>query len=251
MLNSLHPINHFEFSHNYKMKLTGYLAIAAAVAVAGSFAAPIADQASALESRAASSAVTEQTTDSVSFDKRFDSALGARTIDPAALSAEIEAILAKLGKDKQLVVKYLYWIRNVIGYKKKHLLEELESLLEKHGLSGLPDLGDGKLPDDIEAIFKEIGGAKKEIIKWLYWVRNVLGYKKKKLLHQLEDRLHSIGVLKRDLEPRQDIGAAVTGFLDSINHIGPATQGGKNPQWLWDIIPETVENILGPLDGII
>ncbi|CDR88976.1 uncharacterized protein SPSC_06348 [Sporisorium scitamineum] len=228
------------------MKFTGYLAVLAAVAVAGSFAAPVESSsslqtrgASSLQARDASVSVSEQAVKDADFSER-DVALSTRTLDLGALVAKIQAFLGELGDAKQKIIKYLYWIRNVLGYKKKHLLQELEGLLEQHGLAGKQNWAQGTIPADIESILKELGDAKTEAIKWLYYFRNVLGYKKKKLVHEIEEVLEEI-VSK--FQGNQAASSAVGSI------IGRAT--GDNPVWPTDVVFETIENILGPFDGII
>ncbi|TKY87606.1 hypothetical protein EX895_003620 [Sporisorium graminicola] len=231
------------------MKFTGYLAVLAAVAVAGSFASPIksssaldARGASALQARgAASVSVSERSVKDADFAER-DLALLTRTLDLGALVAKVQAILGELGDAKQTVVKYLYWIRNVLGYKKKHLLQELEALLEKFGLADKEDWAQGTIPADIESILKELGDAKTEAIKWLYYFRNVLGYKKKKLVKEVEEVLEEIASHFQ--------GKAADSAVGSIIGRASSTQG-DNPVWPTDIVFETIENILGPLDGLI
>lgn len=209
------------------MKFTSSLAILAALAVAGALAAPVpADSTSALEARSASDSLSLRSTASSADASTLSFA--ARTIDPAALKAEIIALLSKLGADKTEVVKYLYWIRNVLGYKKKHLLAELEALLEAHGLAGKDDWSSGKIPTDIEAILEKLGKDKAEAIKWLYYIRNVLGYKKKKLLGELEELIEKVEAAKSGAVKRQ-----------------------TNPVWPTDAVFEWLEQLLGPIDGII
>ena len=78
------------------------------------------------------------------------------------LPADSQAILNEFGSEKATVIKYLYWVRNVLGYKKRHLLQELDGLLDQHKLIKNPGLAGSKLPADIEGVLGKIGQDKGE-----------------------------------------------------------------------------------------
>ena len=213
------------------MKFTSSLAILAAIAVAGALAAPVAvDSTSALEARSASNAIASR---SVASTSDASLTFAPRTIDPAALKAELAALLHKLGAEKTEIIKYLYWIRNVLGYKKKHLLAELEALLEKHGLASKKDWASGKIPADIEAILTKLGKDKPEAIQWLYYIKNVLGSKKGKLVGEIEE------VVEKIIQSAEGKAGIKRDDKDGI------------PSWPTDAVFEWLEQLLGPIDGII
>ena len=170
------------------MKFSGFLAVLALVAASSAFAAPTpaSVDTTSIEARQVNSDIAERSVFTPS-SRSVSSQPCARDADPSALLNKILSILSEFGSEKDEVLKYIDWIRNVLGSDKKHLFTELEALFDKYNLTE-KDFGLTKrtVPADIEGILSQLGAEKQRAIRWIFWLRNTIGYYKHQLINEVE-----------------------------------------------------------------